>query len=423
MRFVSMRIATAMCGLFCFTAGVAADSSAEPFTLANAIRRSLSHHPTLNGFVFELKAQDARLAEARLPSGFQADVLIEDAAGSGERRGVSAAQTTLSLSHLIELGGKREGRVAVAEATRQRLRTEQAARQLDVVAEVARRFVVVLNGQERVRIARDGVDIARRSLSAVQLRVAAARAPDAEQIRAEVGVVESELVLEDAEHELVTARHQLAAAIGEDEVHFGTAVGELLDFPLIATFGELRAKLEASPDFLRFADEERVREAQLRLAQMRRRADIRGTVGLRRYEQGNDVAVVAGISVPLYSAGRAQAQIDAMRAERDHLQSDRDSVFLRTQAELFRAHQELIHASEVAGVVRDQLVPRLERALEQTEYAYEQGRYSYLQWSVAQQELLDARRRLIETATDFHTLQIEIERLTGESLERAGGTP
>jgi hypothetical protein len=30
--------------------------------------------------------------------------------------------------------------------------------------------------------------------------------------------VESELVLEDAEHELVTARHQLAAAIGEDEV-------------------------------------------------------------------------------------------------------------------------------------------------------------------------------------------------------------
>jgi hypothetical protein len=92
MRFVSMRIATAMCGLFCVTAGVAADLSAEPFTLANAIQRSLSRHPTLNGFVFELKAQDARLAEARLPSGFQAEVLIEDAAGSGERRGMSAAQ-------------------------------------------------------------------------------------------------------------------------------------------------------------------------------------------------------------------------------------------------------------------------------------------------------------------------------------------
>lgn len=422
MHSLHWRIATAMCVVFSFTSGVAAESVPAPFTLADAIQRSLGIHPTLRGFVFELRAQEASLAEARLHSGFQADVLVEDAAGTGDRRGLSTAQTTLSLGHLIELGGKREGRVAVAEASRQRLRTEQAARQLDVVAEVARRFVVVLSGQERVRIAQDGVGIARRSLAAVVQRVEAARSPEAEGIRAEVGLLEAELVLENAEHELVTARHRLAAAIGEDEVRFGPATGDLLEFPQIATFAELRVMLLASPDLQRFADEARVRDAQVRLAEMRRRPDIRGTVGLRRYEQGNDVAVVAGISLPLYSASRAQAQIDASRADRDRLQSDRDSVFLRTQAELFRVHQELTHASEVANVLRVRLLPRLERALEQTEYAYQQGRYSYLQWSVAQQELLDARRRVIETATEFHTLQIEIERLTGESLERTGET-
>ena len=120
----------------------------------------------------------AEAPEGALKPPFQGELLIEDALGSGSHSGLSAAQTTLSLSRLIELGGKCEGRIAVAEAGRSRLRTEQAARQLDVLAEVSRRFLGVLNWQARSDIAAEGVAIAARTLDAAQRRVEAARAPE-----------------------------------------------------------------------------------------------------------------------------------------------------------------------------------------------------------------------------------------------------
>ena len=65
--------------------------------------------------------------------------------------------------------------------------------------------------------------------------------------------------------------------------------------PPSAALEEMLARLEQSPDLLQFADEARVRDSELRLAELRRRADVRGTLGLRRFEQGNDIALVAGV--------------------------------------------------------------------------------------------------------------------------------
>ena len=71
---------------------------------------------------------------------------------------------------------------------------------------------------------------------------------------------------------------------------------------------------------------------------------------------------------------------------------------------------------------REELLPRLETALEQARYAYERGRFSHLEWTMAQRQLLEGKLRLLESAGRFHLLRIEIERLTGTGLEPAGET-
>ena len=417
---VFVRVVVTACCL-CFTGPIwSAEAPEAVLTLRMALDRALQQQPALAGFAFELRTQDAHIAEAGLRPPLQGELLIEDALGSGARSGLSAAQTTLSLSRLIELGGKRDGRIAVAAATRSRLRTEQAARQLDVLAEVTRRFLGVLNWQARSDIAAEGVAIATRTLDAVRRRVEAARAPQAEILRAEVNRVQAELGVEDAEHELETARRFLAAAMGEADSRFSRAAGTLLDLPPATPFETLLARLEQSPDFLLFADEGRLRDAELRLAEIRRRPDIRGIIGARRYEQGDDVALIAGITVPFNSARRAAAQIDAARAQRERLGTERQAAFLKAQARLFDQYQALEHARHESRLLREEILPRLEKALAQTEYAYQQGRYSFLEWTTAQRDLLDARRRQIDVATDFHTLRTEIERLTGEGLDTSG---
>lgn len=426
MRYMFLRaMAMACCGLAPVIAGATEpeSTSGAPITLPEAVKRTLATHPDLAGFAFEVQAYEARGRQAALRSTPELDLLVEDIGGSGDRSGFDSAQTTLSLSQVIELGGKRDARGAVAKASLERQRTEHAARQLDIVAEVARRFVATLAQQSRVIAARETVTLAESTAAAVDRRVRAAAAPEAESARANVAVAEARLELEDALHDLATRRHALAAAIGVPEPDFGEAQGDLLAMPDAHAFDGLIAKLKASPDFLRFADEARLRDAELRLAERQRRADLRATLGVRRYEIGDDMGFVAGIGLPLFASKRAAPQIEIAQAERSRIESERETAFLKAQHQLYAQYQEMEHARHVSGVLRDEVLPQLQKALDKTRYAYERGRYSYLEWADAQQRLLAARTRLIDTAADFHNYRIDIERLTGESLGATGDRP
>jgi len=421
MRSIAVR-AIAMACLFLVPAATPAAAEA-PLSLRAAIERALAAQPELAGFVFELRAQDARIRQAALGPAPELDLSLEDAGGSGDRRGLDAAQTTLGLSQLVELGGKRAARTELAQSALGRLHTEQAARQLDVIAEVARRFVAALAQQARVAAAQESVRLAERTGTAVEQRVQAAAAPLAERSRAAVATAEAHLELEDAEHELATARHALAAAIGIAGADFGALEGDLLTLPVSRPFDSLVTQLRQSPDFLRFADEARLRDAELRLAERQRRADLRAHAGLRHYADGDDVALVAGLTLPLFAARRAEPQMGLARSGRERLDSERESAWLKSQARLFALYQEQEHARHVIRTLQERVLPQLEQALVQTEHAYRRGRYSYLEWSEAQRVLLGARLRLIDTAADFHSYRIDIERLTGASLTQAGALP
>jgi cobalt-zinc-cadmium efflux system outer membrane protein len=400
---------------------VGAGSTDEQLTLQAAIERALKTRPELAEFAFALRAQEARTAAAGLRPAPEAELLLEDAAGTDARRGLESAQTTLSLSQVIELGGKRVARATVAQQTRTRFETERAARQLDVLADVARRFVEVLHEQEQLDVAREAVALAERARSAVDQRVRAARSPEAESLRADAAFARATLELEHAGHNLESSRYWLAAAMGDRQPQFVRASGDLQRLQVPPPFEELMARVERSPDQLIFADEARLRDAELRLAQARRYPDIRASIGARRYEEGDDVAWVAGFTVPLFSSKYAQPQIDMARAERERADTSREAALLKARAQLFEQYQELQHARiEVTGL-REQVLPKLEQALTQTEYAYERGRYSYMEWSDAQRELLQTRRRLIDAVAEYHKYRIEIERLTGEPLMPAGG--
>lgn len=421
MRYNPVHAVVAAC-LLCVSAPILGADESE-ISLQGAIQRARDLRPELAGFVFELRSQDATMREAALRPAPAVDVQIEDALGSGRHSGFDSAQTTVSLSQVIELGPKREGRIAVAEAQGERLRDQQSVRQLDVVAEIARAFVEALAQQARETSAQDAVALAQRVNTAVGERVQAAAAPPAEGSRAAVVVTEAELALEDARHVAATGRFMLASVIGLDRPDFLRVKGALSVHEPAPDFGTLMARLESSPDFLRFASEARLKQAELNLAQGRRRGDLRASLGLRHYQQGDDAALVAGLSLPLFSSSRAGPGIAAASAERALVEQQRRAALLKARALLFAYYQEMEHARHVVATLDTQLIPELQGALTQTEDAWHRGRYSFLEWSDVQKRLLEAQLRRIDAAAEFHLNRIEIERLTGESLVGAGESP
>ena len=404
--------------LYAGAAGAQARSEA-PLRLEQAVERAVARNPEQQGFAWRLRAQDARVDAAALRPAPVLRTEVENLLGSGPYRDAGSVEATLALSQVIELGGKRAGRVAAGEAERSLVEIEREAAQLDVLAEVNRRFIHVAADQAQLALTQRAIALAEQTLTVTRQRLAAARAPAVEVRRAQIALARAQLAGEHAEPELLSSRHKLAAMWGDTAADFASVQAELLRLPQVDDYAALQARLAASPDALRYVSEARLRDAEIRLAQTHARADLGLSAGLRRLQQTQDQALVFEFSLPLFASARAAPAVREAQARRALGEAQAEAHRVKVQAQLFELYQELRHALTEAEMLRDEVLPQTEAALRDTEYAFRRGRYGYLEWMDAQRELIEVQRAQIEAASAAHLYQTEIERLTAEPLQAA----
>jgi cobalt-zinc-cadmium efflux system outer membrane protein len=293
---------------------------------------------------------------------------------------------------------------------------ERQAQQLDVLAEVARRFITLVAAQERVVFAQSARELAQRTLDAITTRVQAARSPEAERSRARITVTRARVEEQQAGSELRSARLALAALWGGHDPTFTHAKADLFTLDTVESFEELVRKLERNPDFVRFASEARLRDAELRLAQAQARPDITLRVGVGRFNDTRTTGLTAGFSMPLPLFDRNQGAIREAQVRRAQTDAQRQGALLRASAAVYGLYQQLAASRTSLQILRNDALPQAQQALDQTQYGYERGRFSYLELATAQQELLQLRATLIEVAADYHRELAEIERLTNEPV-------
>ncbi|WP_293373710.1 TolC family protein [Nevskia sp.] len=379
---------------------------------AEAVSQALEKNPDLAVFGYAFRAHDGQALQAGLAPNPNLNLSIEDALGSGRRKGFKTAEQTLSLSQVLERGA-RERRIAAAEAGRELLDAEHLEKWVDTAAETARRYGHVLSDQVQLEVTHEASELARNTVDAARKRVKAGAAPSAEVARAQAALARADLEHEHAEHELLSSRRQLAALWGDREPAFGVAEGDLLTLPTLAPFDALAARLQANPGLLKFIAEQRLRDAEVRLAEQARKPAWQITAGVRRFGEGKDVAGVLALQIPLAFRDRGQGAIAEAQARSEQVAVKRTAAEITGLTQLFEWFQELKHAHTAANTLATEIVPRMEDALRQTEYAYARGRYGYQELVAAQKELLDARRARIQAAADAWQFATEIDRLTG----------
>ncbi len=397
-------------------AGIWLTGAGHALTLDRAVELALQRNPELAASAWELVAGQARVTQANLRPNPGLAVDLENFAGRGALQGTDALEATLSLSQVIELGDKRGRRVTAARAAFDLASVEREARQLDVLAQVTTRFIDVVAMQERVRLAGHSRDLAARTLEAIAARVAAGRTPEAERSRAQIALLRAEIDERQSQSALRGARHALASLWGDAEPGFGIAQADLYALPHVAPFAELAARVARNPDITRFATEARLRDAELALARAGSRQDLSLGLGVRRFGETSDTALVAGFSLALPVFNRNQGAIREAEARRAQSAAAGEAALIRLRATLFGLHERMSAARDRGDALRDRAVPQARIALEQTRYGYDRGRFSFLELVTAQQDLLDLEAAAIDAATDYHHLLAELERITSEPL-------
>jgi cobalt-zinc-cadmium efflux system outer membrane protein len=396
--------------------------AAEPLTLRDALRRAAASHPDLQGFSAERAGTTADRALAGRSPNPEMSLLLEDALGNGSRSGLDTAQWTLSFSQALEIGGQRAGRLGVVDARNAALTAGQELRRRDALAEVAQRFFEAAADHERLRLAEEQLALARKTLQAADDRVRSARAPVAERARAQATLAQAVLEREHAEHEELSARVSLAVSMGVSEPDFGELQAPLFDLPPLRPLPELRQRLQQSPAAQARLANAAVLDAERRAALASGGLRPTVTAGARRYEEGDDVAAVVGLSLPLFTGRRASDAAQGAAAQLAQSEAENRAALLRAEDALHERYQELRHGREALRLLDTEVLPAREEALKQTQYAYDRGRYGYLELSQVLQERAEARRARLDTAVRYHSLLAELERITGERLIK-GNTP
>jgi cobalt-zinc-cadmium efflux system outer membrane protein len=388
-----------------------------PLALSDALAAALLGNPALAARSYEIRAREAAELQAGLRPSPSLSAEVEDVLGSGDFRGVRSAQTTLQLGQLVELGGKRAARMRLAAAERQLAGWDYEAARVEVLTQAAAAFVEVLAAQERLRLADDGLAVARAVRRVAARRVQAGLASPAEEIRAGVAVDTAGVEREHADHELDTARTALTALWGGVEARFERAEGDLGELPELPPLAELQRRAAEGPDLARWAAEREGRDAALARARSQRIPDVTIAAGPRYLNGPDDVGLVLDASLPLPLWNRNQGAVAEAAYRRAQAASEQRATEVRVAAEVTTARTALRASSEEAALLRARVVPGIERAVAVLRRGYENGRNSQLEVLEAEQARLAAREQYLRALVEAHHSALQIERLTGAPLE------
>ena len=391
--------------------GYAPFLGANELTLEHAVQQALAKHPSLQAQASTVRAAERHAETLALGPQWTVGAEVENVLGTGAVSGIRGAESTLRLSRVIEHGDKLVARQRLGAAMIARQSQVIGRLQVTVAAQAAERYIVVVGHQQRLAILRSHLTLAKATRTALGRWVQAGRSSDAEALQAHVALIDARLRVEDAEHELDSARVALAALWGEANPQFA-ANGDLDTLPAVASFAELEAQLPTSIEQQTFAMESDALHAERELAASAAKPDYAVSVGVRRLETIDDQTLVFGVSMPLGNAPRSVLGVARVDAELAALEARQQAMLWDARQQLYGLYQELEHARHVVETHQRESLPAAEAALAASQRGFEFGRFGFLELNQAQQGLIDLRLAVLAAQQRYHTLLVAIDRLT-----------
>lgn len=388
-------------------------------TLTGALQRALAVNPRIRAADRDIGIAGGRRQQAGAIPNPELSFELDNAFGTGEYRGLRSAETTLQLSQLIELGGKRDARVAAGSAEVEAAYWERAAVRLEILSDTAVAFFGVLAAQRRIVIYDTHIAALERLTPLLQRRVDAGASSPAEVARAQLA---ADLVRADRERaraSLAIARLELATLMGASAANYTYVVGDLGRVGRPPPFQVVRRSIDNNPQLIRFTAIRAQRDAELLLERLKPIPDLRAGLAWRHFRDTNDNAVRLGVSIPIPVWDQNLGNVAAARESRAKVEAELASSRATLLLTLGRAHENLTGAARELEILRSSALPNARRAVEEMEAGYGQGRFSLLELLDVQSSAAQAALRELEALLTYHTSLATIEGLTGMPLRMA----
>jgi len=324
---------------------------------------------------------------------------------------------SFTFSLPIELGGKRDRRIGLAEAGVAATDAEIARLEADVLNEVRHAYFQLVAAERSVQLATDAEALWVRVHDAASDRLTAGLAPQLEERQAQADRL-------DARNDLTGARGEAAAA----RAALNVLLAQPADAPLVLADGLTSAPLPALADVL--AQSQRVstvlaaldrqiaeQTARRDLARALRRSDL--TVGaavtylaMPDFHVGYRASV--GITLPLFTTHTAAVVIED--AELTRLMAERDAAAADIAAAVTAALARATAARERMMLYDTEILPAILDIERMAQDDYVAGQHDLVYLITALQGNKDKRQRGLQAGLDYQLALADLERAMGTRL-------
>jgi cobalt-zinc-cadmium efflux system outer membrane protein len=316
-------------------------------------------------------------------------------------RAKETPRDNLSLSQLVELGGKRGRRIRVAEAVALTGEAELAQTEAEVAAEVYLAFFGLAGAQRRLEVAREIQDLNARARDAARQRYEVGDVSRLDVLQAELASYQAENEATALEGERAGARAELNALIGRD-VTVPTVALEQVDLAVPEALAATAIALQGNTALAVIDRQVEEARARVALARAQRVPDptVEGTLthgAEPEFTWGYRYAVA--IAVPIFTRHTAQVRVE--EATLAMTLAQREALAQRIRGAVAAAALRAASARQQYLRYRDDILPKSREVEAMAQESYRAGQTNLVALLQSLQAARELRAKALQAAADF----------------------
>lgn len=325
---------------------------------------------------------------------------------------------TIAISQQLETAGKRDKRIAAADATLAIADADIRITQAEISAKTYAAFYQVLAAQQAQTLTRELLQIATTSKETTAKRVLAGKVSPVEETKAKVAEAGLKIDLANTSQQLASAKQRLGSlwAKGlESNSHIDyIAVGELEKLNNIPTLDDLMTQLVDSP---------RLKKASLSITQKqtlsaielsKQTPDVTLSLGAQRNEElGGITQAIIGLSIPIPLFDKNQGNLQSAKAREFQALDEKTALENQLQSELADAYSRRQLQVDAASMYKNDILQGAQSAYEAARKGFEFGKFSFLEVLDAQRTLFQAKTQFIQTLALARQAEADMQRILG----------
>lgn len=381
--------------------------NAPRVSLSQAVALALDANPDLSAARREIAAAAGQIVQSRTRPNPELGYSLEDTQSRTRTQ-------SLQLNWPIEMGGKREARVNVAERNHDAASADFDTRRAEIRASVIAAYFEVLTAEERVALALASEELADKATDVVSKRVLAGKVSPVEETKSRVAGAGLRLESSQATGELRAAKLRLASLLGRDDVDVEVNSSVADAIPFLPSTTALRDRLRASPTVRRAQLEIQRRSAIVSLERSKATPDITLSLGVKRPNELQRNQILLGVSVPLPMFDRNQGNVMEAIQREEKARDELAAVNMKVTTEVMQARERLATAREQLDVLVRTILPGAKSAYDAATIGFENGKFSFLDVLDAQRTYFASKSQYIRTVSDAHRADADIDRILGD---------